>query len=495
MSLAELIDGALDGRALVYGSLPPAGRDLDLLVREPQRGQVEERLLTAGFAQRGALLARFASCSVEVVELCDPARWSLAEQELDELFAQAQPIGALRWLVRPSPHHSLLILARRLVGERGVLGEKLRARAAQAIAEDPLAWQRARDRAQGWGASRALDALERAYATDSRAPSALCTQARRELERAARDRRPRTARLGSAGPPRAEPRQAAPGRWRRAARLTPAEIRHAARRRLGTVISFSGLDGSGKSSQAAALRDALERLGCEAVVVRTRISWEEWLWAMVPRVKLLIGPFARAALTAQALARRRRGRGRFEAAQEGAAPGALDAAQDASALDAPSAGAQPSVGRAGDPVGRLREGSELLTDAWIVLIALANAWSQWRLMGRPLLRGSVVICDRYTLDSLVELRCRYGPHRPLRPLRAALARLYPRPARAYYLDVEPHTAFERKREWGLERLSELRALYLQEHAGMGVELLDGERPPDQLCAQVAREVWLNALPR
>ena len=32
----ELIDAALADRVLIYGSLPPQGRDLDLLAREPE---------------------------------------------------------------------------------------------------------------------------------------------------------------------------------------------------------------------------------------------------------------------------------------------------------------------------------------------------------------------------------------------------------------------------------------------------------------------------
>src|SRR5438128_9414244 len=40
----------------------------------------------------------------------------------------------------------------------------------------------------------------------------------------------------------------------------------------GHVVSLSGLDGAGKSSQAAALCDELERLGYEAVVVWTPLG-------------------------------------------------------------------------------------------------------------------------------------------------------------------------------------------------------------------------------
>lgn len=453
MSIAALIDAALNDRVLVYGSLPPAGRDLDLLLREPQRAQAEAQLTQAGCARRGATFARFANCTAEIVELCNAAQWDLCDPELEALFEQAQPLAELRWLVRPSPHHSLLILARRLVGEQGVLSDKLRARAAQAVEEDPAAWSMARSHAERWRAHVALEALEHVYLSRAPLPRALLDAARQE-QRAA-GRRPRV--------------------LRQVAR-SPRKLRRAARKRVGVVVSFSGLDGSGKSFQAAALCEVLQRLGHEAVVVRTRISWEEWLWEMVPRVKRLIEPVARLLLATQTLL----------------AHGKLGTGPDPDSTVAP---ARPSASRADDPVGRLRERSPLLTDIWILVITLANAWSQWRLMGKHLLRGSIVICDRYTLDSLVELRYRYGTSRPLRPLRATLARIYRDPRRAYFLDVSPQTAFQRKGEWGIAWLSAHRALYLEECSQMGVKPLDGERPPDQICAEVAEQVWLSAIPR
>lgn len=436
MSAAQLVEEAVQRRVVVYGSPPPEGRDLDLLVRPTEREALEAALLAAGFSQRGSLFARFGEGSPEIVELSDAHGWDLHDSELDALFEQARPLPGFAQLVRPAPHHDLLILARRVVGEEGVLDAKRRARAAQALSEDEHAWEAARRRADAWHARKALAALEQAYGGNSPASTQLLAAARRE-RRAASPRR-RRLRLRVYEARQALARLPRPGRW--------------------TVIAFSGLDGSGKSSQAATLKENLERLGMEAVVVRTRISWDDWLWALVPRVKRVIAPLARARL---ALGGRR----------------------------APEEPAEPAA--AGDPVGHLREQSALLTDAWTVAITLANAWSQWRLMYRHLLKGKVVICDRYTLDSLVELRHTYGEGKDLRPLRAALARLYPTPARAYLLDVTPETSLARKGEWGIEWLTAIRRLYVEEHESLGVKLLDGERPASDLAGEIGAEVWLH----
>src|SRR5437868_2581021 len=124
-NVALLVDESALDRVLVLGSLPPAGRDLDLLVREPDREALAARLEAAGFVRRGRDLALFEDCTAYAVELIPAEGW-LPAAELDDLFAQALPVDGCRKLVRPAPHHALLIL------ERLGMNEKRRARAAAA---------------------------------------------------------------------------------------------------------------------------------------------------------------------------------------------------------------------------------------------------------------------------------------------------------------------------------------------------------------------------
>ena len=56
-------------------------------------------------------------------------------------------------------------------------------------------------------------------------------------------------------------------------------------------------------------------------------------------------------------------------------------------------------------------------------------------------------------------------------------------------DVSPETAFERKREWGVEWLAGHRDLYLEEAGPLKVRVLDGELPREEICAQIAADVW------
>src|SRR5439155_19736738 len=131
-------------------------------------------------------------------------------------------------VVRPAPHHVLLIAARRLGGGAIRLDVKQRARLDAALAEDRRAWLEARRRATAWGADGAVAALESAYRSDGSTPASAARRAARRL--AARVRRP------------------------------------------GALITFSGLDGAGQSFQAEGLRRALESLGYEPVVVWTSMA-------------------------------------------------------------------------------------------------------------------------------------------------------------------------------------------------------------------------------
>ena len=51
-----------------------------------------------------------------------------------------------------------------------------------------------------------------------------------------------------------------------------------------------------------------------------------------------------------------------------------------------------------------------------------------------------------------------------------------------------------KENGGLEWLAAHRALYLEEHVGLGVRLLDGRRRREELCAEIALDVWQSGLP-
>src|SRR5215204_2035728 len=139
---AAAIDAELPERALVYGSGPPDWRDLDLIVSPTSAKAASGALTRAGYIQRRSTWARFAECSVGVVELLPQERLRLGASDLAALLEEAEPLPGLRRIVVPSPHDALTILASRLASVRK-LEPRHRERIARILHDDPKAWERA----------------------------------------------------------------------------------------------------------------------------------------------------------------------------------------------------------------------------------------------------------------------------------------------------------------------------------------------------------------
>jgi thymidylate kinase len=418
MRALDIVDSALATRAVVVGSLPPDGRDLDVLVRDAAEiARLERALWCAGFRPSDGTWLRFANMTTELVELIPATALRLRPAAEEALFADAIPVEGCERLARPAPPDALLLLARKAAATIPLTPRRIR-RFEAALAEDPEAWQKAVARAPGWGAPALLDALSRyrsqpvdcgPHATTGLLPSGV------------------RARMGAA-------RDRARGRRR------------------GAVIALSGLDGSGKSTQAHALADALERLGYDVAVEWTRIGVNE-------RFGHVAAAFESRLAAALNIGRRVRRSARTS---------------DAARVDRRV---------------KLCRRSAVLTQFEATALAIENAWCQWRRISGFLARGYVVVCDRYTLDSIVSLRCLADVQRRFPVHRAFLRAATRRPMVAYLLDVTPETAWARKGEQGVERLRRQRLLYREEHRSLDVARLDGERAPDDLAAQIASEAW------
>lgn len=419
-----MVDALLPEPVLVFGSLPDRARDLDLLVRPAAERALIAELPERGFLRRDRRLVRFRACTAEVVDLFPVAGWDLPPEEVESLFAEARPLDGLARLVRPAPEHALLILARRVSEGDGRLPDKLRARIESALAEDGQAWERARERAPAWHAVLALQYLEHPYRRRLRVTASRRAQAQAE-------------RLSARG---IAPARAGLRSWRAQAPRLPN----------GMLVTLSGLDGCGKSTQAEALLNTLERLGHDPVHEWTRVTTN-------PALRVIARPVK------QAL--------RWASGRSDLPPG------------------PPIVPSADEPGTALRERSALLTQVWSTIVALTNGVAQARATRRHLLRGRIVVCDRYTLDSRVQLRMKYGEHRSFAFQTWLIRALSPRPARAWLLDVSPETAHRRKGEHSVEDYARQARLYRQEHARLGVQRLDGERPREELCEHIARAVW------
>ena len=426
MSLVERIDAAISGRVLLFGSLPPIARDLDLLVRPEQADELARSLEAAGFTRRGNTWARFDRCEVEVVDLVPATGWGLPPDELESLFEQAVPVGNAGNVVRPSPHHQLLILARRIARGDGRLDSKRRGRIDEALSEAPDAWLEAGRRTSLWGAETALASLEELHARGRKVSSVRRVRALTERYEAG----------GNSG---------ADARVKAIKQVRP-------RRPRGAVVSFSGLDGSGKTSQAKYLRESLQRLGYDAVIEWTRLSYNPSLDWIASPVKVVMRLLRR--------------------------------------TKTPKAGHRPSAGALPDPAKELRRSSPWITRLWATVVSLANVSSQWKATRAHVRAGRIVLCDRYSLDSAVHLRYRYGVDESFAFQNWLVRRLSLVPLASFWLDVPAEVALERKTEqYTLGQLELQRRLYQEECAALEVTRFDGTRPREELCLEVIHAVW------
>ncbi|MDP9068357.1 MAG: hypothetical protein M3N53_08450 [Actinomycetota bacterium] len=426
IELALAIDKVVESRCLIYGSIPPHARDLDLLVREHDERALSEALSGWGFTRKAQMWVRFGVDSVDAVDLTPAATWGLPADELEALFGDAVAIEGMHHLVRPSPHHALLILARRLV-RAGILDDKRRARLDSIVAEDPDALNRARVHASAWGASRALGLLD----AGRHAPSRLL----------------RTARVAALAEQLRASGVSSARSWPEAsAALTP-------RVRPPRVVAFSGLDGSGKSTQVRLLAATLEHLGFRVAIAWHRVTFNPSLDLIARPVKALLALVRRATRSRAPLAQ---------------APG-------------------PS----GEPPARVFERGRVVSSIWGILVAIANGSSHRRTVLKHTRRADIVLCDRYVLDSWVQIRWLYGGG-PLFPLqRVAVRALSPRPVVALFLRVPPQVAWARKRDEFSPTGLEIQAVeYDRLFRSARAVVLDATRPAEEVAREVARTVWL-----
>jgi thymidylate kinase len=203
------------------------------------------------------------------------------------------------------------------------------------------------------------------------------------------------------------------------------------------VVSFSGIDGAGKSTQIAALEELMRRSG-----FRTRLLtfWDDVV--MFSRLREFMS---------------------------------LKAFKGDSGVGSPERPVQRrDKNVSGWPLTLLR-----------FCFYLADTMSLLRVVSRA--RESsvdVMIFDRYIYDELSNLPCRSATVRFFTRL---ILKLAPRPDIAYVIDAEPESAYARKPEYPLPFVRLNRQAYLKLAALCGMSVI----PPgsiDQTKARIARDI-------
>ena len=208
------------------------------------------------------------------------------------------------------------------------------------------------------------------------------------------------------------------------------------------LISFSGIDGSGKSTLVGGLGRYLREQGIE-----TRTVWGAYeLYLLRPVLHFL----------RKMLLKRK---------QKGGGAGDYGRYQDSL-----------------EKIGRISPLFKIYR-AFILCEYLLEILVKVRL---PLLRGRNIIADRYVFDTATNLAANYGfTHEAHRRLIDALLKVCPKPDLAFYVDVPEEVAVRRKKDIpSILYVQKRRKYYRDIAARYGMILLDGSTDPDALQEQM-----------
>jgi len=126
---------------------------------------------------------------------------------------------------------------------------------------------------------------------------------------------------------------------------------------------------------------------------------------------------------------------------------------------------------------------------WCLLVQIDNFLKTTLKLAIPLLLGYTIILDRYTLDLLVEGIADLHDSPSSNRLGYRLLRILPRPNVSFYIDIDPQVAFGRKPDLpSLEHFTERVSLYRALSPGLDEQILDGRQTRERIHALISERV-------
>jgi dTMP kinase len=140
----------------------------------------------------------------------------------------------------------------------------------------------------------------------------------------------------------------------------------------------------------------------------------------------------------------------------------------------------------GEEIARALQGEREYGPDVMQLLYVANRYERKPDLQRWLEGGLILVCDRYTASSIA-----YGEAQGLDPeWLTEMQKFLPAPAVTIMLDITPETAVQRKAvdrdryERDLAMQARVRDSYVRQAAAFGWVVVDGDRPPAEIAANV-----------
>lgn len=137
-----------------------------------------------------------------------------------------------------------------------------------------------------------------------------------------------------------------------------------------------------------------------------------------------------------------------------------------------------------------------LRAVWTTVVLLEYLPQAWWRLAVPMVRGRTIVCDRYWPDVLVDLAMNYGTGSEGVEQLAGhpLLNLFPAPSTVVYFDVDPQVGYDRKRDGTpLAYLEDRHPVYHAWAERAGAIVLDANRPLEDVQAAL-REALLGGDP-
>ncbi len=210
-------------------------------------------------------------------------------------------------------------------------------------------------------------------------------------------------------------------------------------KRRGTLISISGVDGSGKTTQIDLLEKRLNNRNARPIKIWSR-------WRPISSLPLL------------AMMRR---------------------------LGYSKTHATSSIGF----VETRLSNAGVISSLWCFLTQLDNLMKTGVKVGAPLILGRTVVCDRYTLDLIVEGMADLHDPPTRRRLGYRLLSLLPRPDAAFLIEIDPKVAYKRKPDMPtVSHFVERAKLYHEMADRLRVQRIDGALPLETVNDEIWKKV-------